>query len=603
MARTLGAKIFHASFVTSAILIALIYSVLNLVVAPHFEELDRAAVQQNLARLGAALDGETAELAKLIPDWAEWDDTYRFAAGQLPQYVEDNLGPKTLSDLHLDLLDIYDQDRHLVWSRAADLQAGPRIDLEELTRQPAAPDRMMSGLALTSQGLVLFAAGPILTSKDEGPSHGTLVVGRLLDRGELAAIEQRTVAPIDIQPTTQPLRSLEGQVPGDRAHPAIGIDGKTLEAAYVMRDVTGQPAVIVSTRVGRNAYRLGARAIELAMACLVAATGAAVIIMLSFMNLAVLRPMKRLQAHITEVGRSGELVAFDDEARPDEVGQLAREFNGMMRTLSQVRQREAEQALASRKAMETARAANLAKSRFLAHMSHELRTPLNAIIGFSEIIETELMGPVGTPAYRDYAGDIHLSGQHLLALVDDLLDLSRTETGDLRISEQPMELQPMVAECCRILAQEAQRDGLTLTSAVDARLCINADPRMCRQMVLNLLGNAIKFTPRGGRVTVSAGRDEAGRSWISIADTGVGMTVEQMIVALQAFGQVSRDPMIQSRGVGLGLPLTKRFIEEHGGTLDLHSVPGEGTTATLIFPAKRSLAAEQCGTGCQAEWQ
>ncbi len=234
--------------------------------------------------------------------------------------------------------------------------------------------------------------------------------------------------------------------------------------------------------------------------------------------------------------------------------------------------------------------ANLAKSRFLATMSHELRTPLNAILGFSEIMRGEILGAHSNPTYKEYAKDIHESGQHLLALIDEILDISRIEAGRYELRESPVALAEIVEECHRLIRVRAEDKGLAIVEDFENGLPrVWADDRAIRQICLNLLSNAIKFTPRAGTVTLKVRRTPAGGQLLSVKDTGPGIPDIEIPRVLRSFGQGSLAHQTAEGGTGLGLPITKGLTELHDGTFELKSKLGAGTEVIVTLPGSRSM--------------
>ncbi len=229
--------------------------------------------------------------------------------------------------------------------------------------------------------------------------------------------------------------------------------------------------------------------------------------------------------------------------------------------------------------------ANQHKSDFLANMSHELRTPLNAIIGFSEVLLEKMFGEVNEKQL-DYLNDIHSSGRHLLALINDVLDLSKIEAGRMELELSSFDLPAALASALTLVRERAQRHGIALALEIDPRLgAVQADERKCKQILLNLLSNAVKFTPDGGRVALRA-RLDSDKAEIAVADTGIGIANEDQATVFEEFRQVGRDYTKKAEGTGLGLALAKRFVELHGGTIRLESEPGKGSTFTFTLPVR-----------------
>jgi signal transduction histidine kinase len=240
-----------------------------------------------------------------------------------------------------------------------------------------------------------------------------------------------------------------------------------------------------------------------------------------------------------------------------------------------------------------AEAASKAKSDFLAIMSHELRTPLNAIMGFSEVMQHRMFGPVGSEKYAAYVNDIHQTAEHLLSIITDILDLSKADIGKLTLYEEDVDVLAIIDQSLRLLREKAMEHGLRLAlqSSASSRPILHADARLIRQVFLNLLGNAIKFTPTGGLVSVSVEADAQGGWSIHFSDTGIGIAAADLPRIVEPFVQVESALSRKHGGTGLGLPLVKKIMELHGGGIAIHSTLGAGTTVTVRFPAVRFMHA------------
>ncbi len=277
---------------------------------------------------------------------------------------------------------------------------------------------------------------------------------------------------------------------------------------------------------------------------------------------------------------------------------LAAQYRTIMRKREvEAKNRELEQEIEERRQLEAkllaagerAELANRAKSEFLANMSHELRTPLNAIIGFSEVMATQAYGPLGNRKYDQYAEDILASGKHLLAIIGDILDLSKVEADKVVLTEQPVDVPELVDACLRLVTPSAEVGKLRLTTEIPFGVpALYADERLLKQMLLNLLSNAIKFTEPGGQVTVRVALDREALV-LSVADTGIGIAQSDIETAVAPFGQIDGALTRRHAGTGLGLPLVRSFAELQGATLKIDSVEGQGTTVSVRFGSDRVL--------------
>jgi signal transduction histidine kinase len=316
------------------------------------------------------------------------------------------------------------------------------------------------------------------------------------------------------------------------------------------------------------------------------------LIISAWMQRVVSNPIASLAQSMKQVSETRNYSVRIGKHGNDELGELVDRFHEM---LAEIEQREKSLSVARQQA----ELANRAKTSFLANMSHELRTPLNAIIGFSEMMARQLFGPLPNRQYQEYAQDIHDSGTHLLDIINTILDLSKVEAGAVKLIESEISILDMVQRLERLFRERANNAAVLLSHsfADGAPRHLIADDRLVRQCLSNLLSNALKFTPAGGSVTVIIDRAADGGLSISVRDTGIGIAPQDIVTALEPFGQIDSSLSRKYQGTGLGLPIVKSYVELHGGRLGIVSRPGEGTTVTLHFPISRILPVAPAAVG------
>jgi signal transduction histidine kinase len=269
------------------------------------------------------------------------------------------------------------------------------------------------------------------------------------------------------------------------------------------------------------------------------------------------------------------------------LGESPAKFCAVFRDITQWKRAEENLTNAKRQAEK----ASSAKSDFLAKISHEVRTPLNAIVGFSEVMMEQRFGPIGNERYLGYARDIYTSGEHIISLLNDLLDLSKIEAGKLDLSFTRVDLNDVMQQCVAIMQPQANRQRTIIRAALSPALPpVVADARSVRQIVLNLLSNSIKFTDAGGQVIVSTALTDGGEAALRVRDTGLGMSESEIATALEPFRQLPSAARLETPGTGLGLPLSKALAEANGADFRITSAPKSGTLVEIVFPADRVLS-------------
>jgi PAS domain S-box-containing protein len=705
---SLRTKALIAVFAVCLLLLALVYMVSSTIIGQSFRDLEEQSARRDVERVINALDDEIEALSRTNRDYAAWDDSYAFVAGELPDYIASNLSDESLVANRFSVIMFVTPEREVVFSRALDLNTGEPVPLPPLLAALTPPADLLvnlpdlnskiTGILMLPEGPMMITAHPIITSAITGPARGTLIIGRMLDEPAVDRLAETTRLSLAIHRldhgTPPPLvAELRTQITPQNPIIVHPLSDSELVTAGLHADITGQAALLMQISSARDVFSRGQAALRyfalsLLIVGLVLSTAGALLL-----DRFVIRRLTRLGASASMVGASGTMSARVLADGSDEIGTLAQDINQMLAALegSQLRlqasearfrqlvdvapepilvhdgsavrfcnpagaallggttpescigmqlaafaphpaelahqgesqlapqwredrfqrqqrdhfdveylavplvyehdemtllivrditfRKQAELALQSAK--DLADEANRAKSLFLATMSHELRTPLTAILGYSELLELEAQHSF--PAMLPDLGKIRQSGDHLLALINDVLDLSKIEAGRMSISSEWGDITAVLQDVVTTVTPLAVRNGnLIEIQLPDPIPLIYSDLTKVRQIALNVVNNACKFTHHG-RVTITA-EVSAEQLILQVTDTGIGISAENLSRLFQEFYQADSSSTRNYGGTGLGLALSRRLCRLLGGDITATSALDVGSTFVITLP-------------------
>ncbi|MDX2114798.1 MAG: ATP-binding protein [Planctomycetota bacterium] len=525
--------------------------------------------------VGRLLASEVMTFHERFADWSNWDDLFEFAQHPSDVFVQSNLEEESLDLLRVNAAAVFSHEKGLVFARGYESHAGAGPLPPSLARrfEPGAewtrmrePDRALSGLLLVDGRLMMISLRPILRSDLTGPSTGVLLMARYLEGAQLSRLSDLVGGEL----RCRVLLSADSARPPVWP-PAVNWDDMGAgEASWSISGIGGGPVAALSIRMPARIFEHGLLTTRLNTLWILAAGLAFGIVVMLTMEGMVLRRVSRLDVEVEGIGHEGGPTRVTVGA-DDELGRLATSIN---RTLE-----------ALRTAQVQAEAASRAKSDFLANMSHEIRTPMTAILGFAAILGEMLDDD---PAKREHIRTIRRNGEHLLAIIDDILDLSKIEAERMTLEKVPCSPVAIVEDVASLLGVRAKERGLELK--VEHRwplpASIRCDPLRLRQIIMNLVSNGIKFTERGGVTirTLATGPEGTGELVVEVADSGIGMNAEGLSRLFRPFTQADETMSRRFGGTGLGLTISRRLARLMNGDIDVRSSPGSGSVFILRVP-------------------
>lgn len=613
--RTKTLLIIGGSLIVLTLLLSLLASS---VVLNRFAAYEREEVHEDTERAVNALYDDISDIERFVHDWSAWDSTYAYVANQNAAFINESMGPDTgigdkgdyFQHINMQVIIFMNTAGDIVFGRSYNRNTEQVVPIPEGLRAALTLDNPLlqhpdisqatTGILLTPEQTLLIASRPILTTEKKGPARGTVIMGRYIDARKVATLSEITNLSLTIERLDSPPSSPDMQIARgllqkqtnttdtDTDTPIIThiVDNDTIAGYAQITDIYGQPGIVIRTNSPRQIYAQGQASVSYLIGIFVASValvGGAMVLVLQTTVIARLTTMsKQVRAITTNNDVSTHLATTGH----DEITSLAQDINTMLQSLAHYHQALRTSEADACAARQVAEQANEMKSRFLANMSHELRTPLNSIINFTRILSSGMRGPVNE-GQIDYLNRVQASGEHLLGLINDILDLSKIEAGRMTLHLEPCNLENLLKGVMSTATGLIKDKPIILQQEIAPDLpTIQIDATRIRQVLLNLLSNAAKFTDKG-TITLQAIFQHP-TIIIRVTDTGIGIPADKLESIFDEFRQVDDGSARSYEGTGLGLAICKRLVQMHHGHLSVESTPGLGSTFSFTLPTPHS---------------